>query len=51
MYYVLCFKFMLLLILSVTVILTFLVLYMWICKRFTFDYGSKLCDMDDGQEK
>jgi len=50
MYYVLCLKIMLLLIPSVTVVLTFLVLHMWICKRFTSDYGSRLCDMDEGQE-
>jgi len=50
MYYVFCLKVTLLLILLVTVILTFLVLHMWICKRFTSDYGSRLCDVDDGQE-
>ena len=50
MYCVLCFKVTLLLILSVTVILTYLVLHMWICKGFTSDYGSRPSDMDDGQE-
>lgn len=26
------------------------VLHMWMCKRFTSDYGSRLCEMDAGQE-
>jgi hypothetical protein len=50
MHCVLCFKVMLFLILSVTVLLTFLVSDIGIFKGSPSEYDSRLSDMDDGQE-